>query len=70
MRRVCLKLLVFVAVVLCAILMAGAFGILHDQVSYTVSSEYFTKFKFRTFGLAGSPMTNRFKASIVGLLAS
>ena len=34
-----------------AMLAAGLFGIVHDQISYTVSSEYFTKFKFIQFGL-------------------
>jgi hypothetical protein len=31
------------------IIFAGLFGILHDQLTFTVSEEYFTKFKFRQF---------------------
>lgn len=30
---------------------AGLYGSLHDQVSFTVSPEYFTKFKFLQFGI-------------------
>lgn len=32
--------------------MAGIYGIIHDQFTYTVSAEYYTKFKFYQFGLA------------------
>jgi hypothetical protein len=42
----------------------------HDQISYTVAPEYFTKFKFRQFGLVDSPMPERMRASIIGFLAS
>ena len=27
-------------------LIAGAYGILHDQITYAISPEYFTQFKF------------------------
>lgn len=30
---------------------AGVYGILHDQVTYSISPEYYTKFKFYQFGL-------------------
>lgn len=33
-----------------AILVAGVYGILHDQITYSISPEYFTKFKYRQFG--------------------
>lgn len=33
-----------------SILIAGVYGILHDQLTYSISSEYFTKFKYRQFG--------------------
>jgi hypothetical protein len=32
-------------------IIAGVYGILHDQFTYTISHEYFTKFKFYQFGL-------------------
>jgi uncharacterized BrkB/YihY/UPF0761 family membrane protein len=30
---------------------AGLYGILHDQLTYTISEEYYTRFKFIQFGL-------------------
>lgn len=51
-----------------AVLLAALFGALHNQLSYTVAPEYFTKFKFPQFGIAApSP---RLGASLVGVLAS
>ena len=64
------KLLVFVFLVVLAVLLAGAYGIVHNQISHTVSPEYFTKFKFRQFGLLGLRLPDRVRASIVGFLAS
>jgi hypothetical protein len=64
------KLAAYVGLVLAAIAVAAAYGILHDQASFTVSPEYFTRFKFPMFGLAQSPMPNRFNASVVGFEAS
>lgn len=32
-------------------LIAGIYGIIHDQITYTISPEYYTKFKFYQFGL-------------------
>jgi len=56
--------------ILLSILVAGAFGALHNQLSYTVSPEYFTHFKFIQFGLLNSPLPERLRASEVGFLAS
>jgi hypothetical protein len=64
------KLLVFVLLVFLAVALSGCYGILHNQVSYTVSPEYFTKFKFPQFALTGLPLSGRVGASIVGFLAS
>jgi hypothetical protein len=32
-------------------IMAGLYGSIHNQVTYTISNEYFTKFKYDLFGL-------------------
>jgi len=64
------KLLVFVLVVVIAVVAAGAFGAIHDQISYTVSPEYFTKFKFKQFGFSEMAAPERARASLVGFLAS
>lgn len=31
-------------------IIAGVYGIIHDQITYTISPEYYTKFKFIQFG--------------------
>lgn len=64
------KFLVFIILVFFAIILAGFYGALHNQISYTVSPEYFTKFKFRQFGLVDLPFPDRIRASMVGFLAS
>ncbi len=58
-----------VAMFLNACLMAAIYGALHNQISYTISPEYFTKFKFRQFGIAAE-LSPRVGAAIVGVLAS
>jgi hypothetical protein len=64
------KLLVFLVLVLIAMLLSGLYGMVHNQISYTVSPEYFTKFKFRQFGLMNTALPERVRASMVGFLAS
>ncbi|MEM6468772.1 MAG: hypothetical protein AAF802_04330 [Planctomycetota bacterium] len=49
--------------------LAGCYGMLHDQLSYTVGPEYFTKFKFPQFRVAhGTPP--RLGAALVGWQAT
>ena len=55
---------------LIAIFLAGFYGAAHNQISYTVSPEYFTKFKFRQFGFENSTLPPRVRAAMVGFLAS
>src|SRR5260221_12058644 len=50
--------------------LAGAYGAVHDQVSYSISPEYFTKMKFRQFAWADLGWPNRLFAAEVGFLAS
>ena len=64
------KFLVFCSYLVLAILAAGLFGAIHDQISYTVSPEYFTRFKFPMFHLLDSNIPERIRASEVGFLAS
>jgi hypothetical protein len=49
--------------------MAGIYGFLHDQISYTVSPEYFTHLKFIQFNIPES-MHNRLGAGLVGIKAT
>ena len=53
------KLLVYVLIVVIAVFAAGLYGVVHNQVSYTVAPEYFTKFKFRRFGLTDTTVPER-----------
>jgi len=57
-------MLIFAAVV------AGIYGMLHDQISYTFSEEYFTQFKFKQFGIPWAYETPRLGAAYVGALAT
>lgn len=50
-------------------LAAGVYGALHDQVSYTVSPDYFFAFKFHQFHIAPE-WQNRLGAAIVGWRAT
>jgi hypothetical protein len=64
------KLLIYVLLGVLAVAVAGFYGIIHNQISYTVSPEYFTKFKFRQFGFVDMQLPERVRASVVGFLAS
>ena len=51
-----------------ACISAGVYGALHNQISYTVSPEYFTQFKFHQFGLVH--FQGRLGAAFVGWSAA
>jgi hypothetical protein len=67
-RRLGIKLMLALALVLIAIILASTFGALHNQVSYTISREYFTEFKFDQFNIINFP--ERLGASFVGIYAT
>ena len=69
------KLLTLIILVAISCLLAGLYGILHDQLTYTISPEYYTKFKFYQFGLmdmgnAAIFPNLRIEVSVVGVLAT
>lgn len=64
------KLLVFALLLLVAPAFAGIYGVVHDQISYSVAPEYFTKFKFHQFHLTDSPLPIRLRVAVVGWRAS
>lgn len=52
-------------------ILAGGYGIVHDQVTYSISKEYFTKFKYQQFGF--DPVMfggDRQTVAIIGFLAT
>jgi hypothetical protein len=51
-------------------LIAGTFGILHDQITYTISPEYFTRMKFEQFRAADFGLPVRVFVAEIGFLAT
>jgi hypothetical protein len=50
---------------------AGAYGVVHDQVTFTVGPEYFTKFKFEQFGYGGVEQSSvRWTVAKIGFQAT
>ncbi len=79
------KPITLILILIIAPILGGIYGIVHDQITYTISNEYYTKFKFIQFGLndwgmgenigtIGDPeiilYNPRYGASIVGFLAT
>jgi hypothetical protein len=61
--------LTLIPLLLLGCLFAGLYGAVHDQVSYTVSPDYFFSFKFHQFEIPAH-LQNRIGAGIVGFLAT
>jgi hypothetical protein len=49
---------------------AGLYGIIHDQITYSISPEYFTKLKFEQFRYADLGLGDRVFVSTIGFLAT
>ena len=64
------QLLRLIQLLFLAVIIAGGFGIVHNQISYTISPDYFLKFKFIQFQLDWAYKVPRLGASVVGFLAS
>ncbi len=64
-----MKWLLFPLLIAIACLVAGLYGALHNQISYTVALEYFHVLKFPQFGIPAD-LHNRLGAAVVGVAAS
>ncbi|NRT16655.1 hypothetical protein HNP99_003026 [Flavobacterium sp. 28A] len=79
------KFIALLLILIIAPLLGGFYGMIHDQITYSVSSEYYTKFKFIQFGIDSWGMAQnigtdmnpeiqldnpRLGAAIVGFLAT
>lgn len=64
------RLFLFIVAWFGALVICGLYGAAHDQISYSVSHEYFTLFKFEQFNLVHLPGSDRAKAAMVGVLAT
>jgi hypothetical protein len=63
------KFALFPVLLIAGCLVAGCYGALHNQISYTVSPDYFHAYKFQQFGIP-EDLRGRIGASIVGWRAS
>jgi hypothetical protein len=63
------KLLIMPVLLFLVCIIAGLYGCLHDQISYSVSPEYFTKFKFDQFNIP-EHLHNRLGVAVVGWRAT
>ena len=68
------RILILGMIIVLTPILAGLYGIIHDQLTYSISHEYYTKFKFQQFGIAeeGSKcyFPDRVGAAYVGLFAT
>ena len=60
----------FILILFFSILIAGIYGVFHDQITYSISNEYYTFFKFNQFSISELAINNRIKVGIVGFLAT
>ena len=63
------KIVLFPLLLIAACVIAGLYGALHDQISYTVSPDYYFGFKFHRFDIP-QHLQGRIGAAIVGWCAS
>jgi len=56
--------------VIIAVLLAGTYGVVHDQISYSLAPEYFTRFKFLQFNLPWAHHAPRLGAAYIGVLGT
>ncbi len=54
----------------CGAAIAGLYGIVHDQITFTISPEYFTHLKFDQFSFADFGLAPRLFVVIIGFLAT
>lgn len=69
------KFWILLLIIVIAPVIGGLYGIIHDQLTYTISNEYYTKFKFIQFGFIDfgneAILPNpRLSVAVVGFLAT
>lgn len=69
------RILLFLLIIGLGPLIGGLYGIIHDQLTFTISPEYYTKFKFYQFGLMDIGKeaifpNPRLEVSAVGIMAT
>ena len=62
------KIGILIIIIIISIILASVYGIFHNQISYSISTEYFTKFKFKQFGFIEYGLdTPRMTVGIIGI---
>lgn len=62
------KIQLFILTIILTPIIAGVYGIFHNQFTFTLSEEFFTKFMFERFGFVEyGTETPRLTASIIGI---
>lgn len=64
------KIGIVVLFIVFSTILGAIYGIVHDQITCSISEEYFTKFKFIQFGIEYGHFSLREGATIVGLSAT
>lgn len=65
------KLAIYALTIIISVIIASVFGFLHNQISFSISNEYFTKFKFEQFGFVEYGLeTPRLTSGIIGVWAT
>jgi hypothetical protein len=59
-----------IALALLAALIAGIYGAVHDQITWSIGPEYFTKLKFHQFAWADIGLPLRWHVAEIGFLAT
>lgn len=58
------------AITLAGALVAGCYGVLHDQITFSIGPEYFRNFKFPLFSYADLGLGDRVFVSFIGFLGT
>ncbi len=57
---------IFILLILAAILLASLYGAVYEQITYSVSNEFFTKMRFQKYGIENAT-NERWEAAIIGI---
>jgi hypothetical protein len=65
------KIGILFLIIIISVILASIYGFCHNQVSYSISPEYFTKFKFEQFGFVEYGLdTPRTTTGLIGIWAT
>jgi hypothetical protein len=62
-----MRTFIFIALLILAPVLASLYGFLHDQITYTISEEFFTKFRFQNYNMP-EVWHPRARAGMIGIM--